>query len=152
MVDAGKEMTDIRLQHPAFRGAVLAPVVAHVCLQTVEAIENTLADLRSAVGRDEAPGDDLIQVVIYQPMLNHLVNKSRCLNEPFLRFVHEKGLELAWDIGFRSEDVGKPLCQQQSICFVLRCADLVSLTLPRCQVRPVKHLEGANLIERLCHS
>ena len=151
MVDAGEKVPDICLQHPAFRGFVLPPVVAHIPLQAVEAEQDSLPDLRSAVGRDEAPSDDLIQVIIYQPMLHHFVNKSWCLNEPFLRFVNKKGLELAGDIGFCSEDVGQPLSQQQGICLILCCTQLFPLSPPRRQVCPVKHLEGANLIKCTCH-
>ena len=58
---------------------------------------HTLVNLGGAVGWNKAPGDCLIERVIYDGVLNHFVHERRVPGPAVFGLVNVENLELCWE-------------------------------------------------------
>ena len=151
MVNAGEKVPHIAFQNPAFGGPVLPPVVRHKLLQKIQPIVHTLVNLGGAVGRNETPGDRLVQSVVHNGVLHHFVHEGGRLDQAALGLVDVENLEFAGNIEVGVQDVGQSLREHEGVCLILRRAEFLPLSLPGREVGAVQHLEGADFFKSLLH-
>ena len=83
---------------------------------------------------DEAPGYGLIEYVVDQGMLDHLVDEGRGLYQTPFRLEHLEGFKLAWMVGSGEKQVNEALRTGQRLGFILGGSSFAPLAHPGGQV------------------